>query len=507
MPSASLTWTGLRAAALQIINGSASDTTYDNKLRERLNEALDEFVLTHSDGLLTGQYRQRVPRQVTLAAEGAIFLTTDDAWVLEICNTDASPIDGGTDETGWAPALDGSWDGLMWLEFTLPETGVIWQVQTREWWRTGDGGLNPYHYYVSLMYPIPEFDAADIDEITEARIWAKYIYLPTQYLRPSGPPRLYMSGSPRIAVRDPIQFGEDDFDSFQGTATGQPERISLRTTVSFQAPSYTPTVSASQNAWLGPVQEGTFTFCFTLAFGKHDQYHYQGPNRLISWPLFETAPSPPSAAFAHADNPGLGIDITLPNIDFEENFYNATTERHLHSGWYIRVYVARTVVRSAGLGTINQVESDGAYYFLDEVAVSSAAPTYSWRGVVIPDRGQRLRYFSGTYDGWSLHPIPVEDVTIEWQAALLPQYQERDYDVIPVRPQFGPAFRELFLAHVARADGRDFEASDRHRVEFERLNGLMRAQNRGTGVTEMRPVIGRGRRVLPFWKPIVDIDY
>lgn len=486
---AGVTWKGLRRRGLQIINASVSDTTYDAELRERCLEALDQFTLDVPDGLLTGSYQMYLPGQVQSATEGFYFSTTTDPWVFELKRLNGDPLNtSGSTTTGWFPDITGYWDGLMWIEVTTAE-GVVWSCQTREWFRTGDGGLaGPYRYYVSLTARYPEASVADSDMV--GRIWARYAWFPAQVLRPIGDARRHIDGGGVVSRVDHTEMMRRYGESWKGTdSSSTPIRMSKATVRSFPAPSYVPTVTASQDPWEGPVQEGIFTFRYTLAWGRHDAHQFVGLNSALSWPLFESAPSPESASFSHSTSPGVGIVLSLPNIDFMENFYDAAEIRHLHSGLYILVYVSRSSVRAAGLGTVNQVETDDGYYLLDAVNVSTANPTYTWTGSVIPDRSRRVRYQSGTMEGWLVQPIPSQDLQLNWDVAYLPDFIERDYDVIPIRPQYAAAFQELFLSCLCAADGRDLAASQFHYQRYINAKGKMTAQNdNGSPYSSVRSV-------------------
>lgn len=496
---AGITWKGLRRRGLQVINASVSDSTYDDWLRERCLEALDLFILDVSDGLLTGTYQMYLPGQVQSATEGFYFATTTDPWVLEFRKLNGNPLNTtGSTTTGWFPDITGFWDGLMWIEVTTAE-GVVWSCQSREWFRTGDGGITAdYRYYVSLTARYPEASVADTDMV--GRIWPRYAWFPSQVLRPVGDPRLHQDGGGTVVRMDHMEMMRKYGESWKGTdASSTPVRMSKATVRPFPAPSYVPTVSASNDAWAGPVQEGDFTFRYTLAWGEHDAHQFTGLNSALTWPLFESAPSPESATFSNTTSPGVGVVITLPNIDFMENFYNASEIRHLHSGLYLLIYVSRSAVRAAGLGTVNQVETDDGYYLLDAVNVSSANPTYTWTGTVVPDRSRRMRYQSGTSEGWLIQPIPSEDIQLNWDVAYLPDFIERDYDVVPIRPQYAAAFQELFLSCLCAADGRDIAASQVHRQRYLNALGKMTAQNdNGSPYVSVSSAFG-GRSELAGW--------
>jgi len=485
----SASWIGLREAAAEIIGANnASDATYNKKLQRRANEALEEFALENSDGLLTRTFRQYLPKQVTSVEANFLFVNTESPWVLEIRQADGTELDEGT-TTGWLPNITGRWNGLMWLEVETSD-GTLFQVQSREWWREGGGIAGPARYYVSLWYPYPDFGADNLDTNIAGRIWCRYLSFPSQVAKSAGPPRVYRAGYSKVLdIVDYDQQYEERGEAYNGVQVGPPYRLMNASTVNFPAIQFTPVCSKSQTAWAGPVEQGTFKFRVTAVLGEMSQYHHVGPTSLLEWPLYETGPSPESAAFAHSSgtNAGYAIDITLPNIDFMEHFYDSSDKRHLRSGWRLRIYVCRTSVYAGAVsGTVPRVEADGAYYLLHELEVSSLSPSYTWTGAVEPSRGQRLRYHSGTYDLWLPWPIANDNYVIEWPIAEMPVFFEREQDEVPVRPEFVPAFRELFMAHVARADGRDLAAEAGHRAAFTRLIGKMRNQRRGTPHTQIR---------------------
>jgi len=176
-----------------------------------------------------------------------------------------------------------------------------------------------------------------------------------------------------------------------------------------------------------------------------------------------------------AANTGRSAIISVPNIEAALNFADPTTLRIGESGYFARIYVAQTAIRTAGAGDsdFNVVETSGIYYPLGDLDFDGTVATYTWDGEIIPDRLSQLKR-NARYFGWV--PSPHQDQRYELDLRVLrmpPEFQD-DQDTLPLHEAFHPAFLHLFLSYLCFMDGVDLKASAFHRSLFESLAEIPR---------------------------------
>ena len=459
---------GLRSTVLSMRAWNSSGTTFDNRCREAARLAAAEISSKIPNALFPDDahvvlYPDVVSSDTDVAAR---LRATTDRWVLEFRDENGLVLGHPSVATTWTPTITGVWNGVMHLEIQDPD-GTWHRRQSRDWWSDTDESGNTT-YRVSLM--------RRWRNLTDQEM-AFRIHQPAFWLRGDVQKLL----APAVIWDDtrqqswPLSTGSAvrmDMPDYQGESTSRPYALYRGPGFQMPTPYMTPTTSPGGNGtWVGPWQEGTYLFRYTLCWGYQDPEWEELPGGLPA-PVWESAPSPASAAHDHslAANQGQRIDIALPNIDAELNFAESGALRVGHTGLYGRVYVAQTAVRTGGAGSAsyNLVETPGIYYPLGDVDFDGGAATYTWTGAVIPDRLRQLRH-TARYFGWVPHPHQDARYELDLRVLRLPAEFVDDRDTLPLHEAFHPAFLQLFLSYLCVMDGADIKASQYHRGLFESL--------------------------------------
>ena len=261
--------------------------------------------------------------------------------------------------------------------------------------------------------------------------------------------------------------------------------------VQIHQPTEAPTTSYDQAIpWVGPVQEGDFTFRFTYVLGREDQEWQDAPLGVRD-PLWESAMSPESATAAYTDHAGFAIQIHPTNIAALLGFSATGQARDGKAGWRIRIYVSRKTVETGGLGSAayNPVEDAGRYYLLDEVEPDgTVAPAYSWDGSVIPDLDRRLNPVSG-YRAWHVFPLPDQRYELDFRAYRRPHPLEVDSDEPPLRPGAASALIQLALYNASLMDGVDVASAEVHFNHYKQQLRQVRAVAEQGAVTQPGSIV------------------
>ena len=432
-------------------------TTLTNKMKSVISDALKEFGADIPAGIAGRTQRVGIPADVTSTTVNASIITTADPWVLEIRKADGTVLGTGT-TTGWLPNVAGQWDGLMHIEVATSSANDarIYSFKTRYWKQVASvSGAEYDRYYVSLVKPWPNHAAGShpITTLGTFRIFSDVFYLPSETLKVTNA-TVFSSNTQRVLnqLSEP-QATSLNVAGYRGDNSGSPTAFWASDDFNMIAAQFTPTLSAQQGAsWVGPWQEGTYTFRYTYVWGKTDIASQASPHSVTVNPLIESSPSPVSASFNHASgsNGGRPIVITLPNIAGMLNFGDSGTLRYGMTGIRKRIYVSQTAVRTAGAGTLNEVETEGVYVFLAEV--DDITTSYTWNGSVIPDKEARLVSSTGAYKTFKLYPRPDAFYEIDFKIQSTPPAILADYDPVPIETAYQEAFIRLCLAKYREMD-------------------------------------------------------
>lgn len=483
----------------------STGAAFDTNVRRSAALALMEMSSLIEGSLAEDMFHTRTLRTYrgTDVGVSSTVAATSDRLVLEILSNTGAPLTPGE----WHPQVDGTWDAIMWLEIQVsisnPDGSTYTEYERRqslEWWSEEVSSIT--RYYVTIDRPWRNTS----DTLLAYRLYQPHFYMPSVYTGLKHPsagkiwnPGLYYMNEISYADADQLRLLASPYD-----VTGPVQMIWKDRYYTEQAFHTAPTVAVAYEGllpvpWAGPVQEGVFTFYATVVWGR-TSLEYQDANNLIRDPIFESAPSPVSASFSHVANAGLAVRITVPNPDEIRGFSVAGTLRYGHSGRRVRIYAARSSIRTAGLGTYNNVEADNIPYLIAEIDPYDQTPTstYTWDGSAFPEVTRRLPFHNTTQVGYRMYPMPDYEYILDARVKCAPAELAGPGDVVPVHELGMPMFLRLFESELCRFDGGDLATSTALRQEALAMAGRIRGQLAGLQVIMPASYsIGRNKRA-PF---------
>jgi hypothetical protein len=387
--------------------------------------------------------RVRLFKDYTDATMTRLIDATTDKWVLDLGLNTVSAV---------VPAVDGTWDGVMWLEVTDP-TGAVQLVQSREWWLHKSP---PYadHYLVSITTPWRN----NSDLGMAFRIFQPEVFFRDDVMKLVDG-AIYDSNRQLLQVL-PQNFTRNlVFSDFQGASNGRPLNFSRRSHFQLPAPNRAPTTALDTavpvTTWAGPEAWGTFKYKYTYVWGKKDE-NKKSPGGSYD-PMWESSPSPPSAAVTVPDATAAVEVTNLVDIDWQIDFNPTVASlRSLHSGLRKRIYRTRTAV-TAGGGNKADVEAPDIYYFLAEV--EGDVTSYVDRGEVIPEYYRRIPESHG-YFGYASTPHQDTQYEVDFRVDRRPLSLLNDSDAPQVHPQFEDMLLLLVMRYLAEMQNKAAEAAD-----------------------------------------------
>lgn len=454
---------GVVQAALELRSWNATGKTFLARANRAYNLALAELAELVPEALVT-DVEHAVVYPATDSQDDDVKArvnATSDSLVLRFSDEAGNAL-GASTTTTWQPNTDGVWDGIMHLEIE-DDDGVIHRRQSLEWWSSG----SPAEFYVSIDRPWTDSSAT----LMPFRIVQPEFYLRGDVQQIVGPARLYDSSRLLVGQISSSDAHRFDLVDYRGQSAGRPEAFFRGNKVHLPPVKTAPQVSfGADNSWVGPVQEGTFRFFVTVAWGYRDP-EWQDAALGVRDPIWESPPSPVSDTVVQgATTFHAAIILTMTDIDVVLGFYDTTALRHRRSGRRLRIYVARDAVYTGGngLAAYNQVDSDGIAYLLADVRLSPSASTatYTWDGSVLPDTSRRLRVSTG-YFGFRPYPMPDDRYEIDIPVLRQPDAMGHDAESPPVNSGFESMFLHLYLAWLCELDGADAASSDRYRTMFD----------------------------------------
>lgn len=384
----------------------------------------------------------------------------------------------------WTPPTNKSWDHVMHLEVTRPD-GVVERRQCLEFWLE-DRLQFTAGYYVTIDREWRN----TTDSLMHFRLYQPAIWLPKDVYGLQSPIEVWDSQRTRPVIASAHDVENRVEREFRGDVSGPIEFVYPgRDMFTPIGPKTAPTISpsGSANSWSNAGwQEGTYRVIQTFVVGKTDPRWQDSPGSNAQDPTFESAPSPPSAAFAHstAANSGRAMVIALSTPAQMLNFYDTNALRHGHSGYRTRLYLAQSAVRTAGRGpsTFNSVDADEVYYLLDEV--EDTVQSYTWDGTVYPDRLRRLAPSTG-YRPWNIYPNPDQQYELDLSCKIRPEQLVNDYDTIPLDPGHFKGFISGVIAQLAELDGVDLRSRQQYTREYDGwIRSVVRDLNNPVGRVE-----------------------
>lgn len=224
-------------------------------------------------------------------------------------------------------------------------------------------------------------------------------------------------------------------------AQGVPRWCFRRQHQAIQAPTFDPVATAQgTGVWNGPEPKGKFQYLFTYVWGQREiWYALPGPltqdqAQPITTPNATSArveaywESGPSNKTSEVEVTQLGIDVTLPNIDFMLGFDDpaAGTTRYRRAGIKKRIYRRRLTDAGDKVGAGVRVETPDNFFFLDEV--DGHVITYTDDGSITPDYNRPFREIHG-YQTLRFAPVPDQTYEVELRCVAKPRKLVDDKDV------------------------------------------------------------------------------
>ena len=494
----------LRKRLLELRAWDSSGTTFDNRVREALNTALDRMAGDVPQALIPDEEHVVLYKDIKSGDHNlAIAATSHDPNVLEITDKDGVALFSVlADATAslWADddlKIDGTWDGIMHLEVKDP-SGVWHRRQSLEWWKDTDDNKA----FVSIDRAWP----TSTDQDLTFRIHQPEFFVADDVMEVLEPIRVYDDTRQQVWAIDTGGAYRQDMVDFQANTTGRPYRFWRGRHYQVPAPTEAPTLEASTTAeeakggtktWVGPWQQGNFKFLYTYVRGRRDEEWQEAPSGIRD-PQWESAPSPVSTTFSHNRNPDSSIKIKFTNLDamMDYDTFNTSGAGVLsksYTGMRIRIYVARfSVKRGATSNAFDQVEKAQKYYLLTEV--EPTAQEYEWTGAVVPDYHRPLKHSTG-YFAHKVYPHQDARYEMDLRVLRLPRKYEHDQDTAPIQRDAVPALMELALYYLCLQDGVDQTGAKLHLDRYDELARRYRLRYANTGrIVEPVPIGGHVSR-------------
>jgi hypothetical protein len=452
----------LRARLFSFRSWDSTGTTLDKRVRDAMNTALarisgdvPEAVVPDDEHIVL--YQDVVGSD---AAIGARLEPTVDPRVFKFVTPTGAVLTTGA---SWLPDTTGIHDGIM--HFEIPDaSGQVHRRQSREFWSGDTGGTLTYYVSIDRPWDI----VAPPGTIYDFRMHQPEFFVSDDVTRVLEPARIFDETRQQIWAIDTGGAYRQDMVDFRGDDKGRPFRLWRGRHFQLPAPTTAPTITSDdKDPWLGPEWEGEFTFVYTYVWGRKDAEWQSAPGGVRD-PQWESAPSPVSAVFNHSTAPAEGIYISATNIDAMMDFGTTGTLRYSRSGLRIRIYVARTAVRTAtpyGAG-FDRVETNGKYYLLDEFEPTSSS--YLWRGAVIPDYQRPLKHSTGYYS-YGVFPHQDQRYELDVRVQRLPRSLYNDQDTVPIQQDAVQAYLELSLHYMCLMDGVDQTGANQHIMRYNEL--------------------------------------
>ena len=363
-------------------------------------------------------------------------------------------------------ATDGTWDGLFWIEVT-DAGGLIRRHRCREFFTGG----SPVKIRVSLDVPW----ANSSDTALAWRLYQPHVFLPSRVMKVLDA-EVWAEGLDRLDIMPRFSAQSLERRSYRDQTAGPPEDFWPDINYQVPAPNRPPIVAIDDvaGAWAGPHNRGKWKVVATRCWGKREFRAAHGPAGLLV-PMFESSPTPASAEISNIGVAGK-LSITLVDDDFEWNFGAQDANRYQRSGWYWRIYIARSDVDAtiASPQSVNNqhVEiSPDIYYHLADLAGHSKV--YLWYGIIGYDKTQRLQRI-GVYQGWRVYPYADKRYELDLKILRQPENLTDDQDAAEIQAWAEGAITVLAEHFVAKLD-QDPEAAARLLTQYlvEDRPGLM----------------------------------
>lgn len=298
----------LRQRLLNFRSWDSTGKTLDDRIREALNTSLDRLAGDVPEALVPDEQHIALRPDVKGTTVEATVLGTLDQRVLVFYGSDGKPL--GSSTSTWTPTLDGTWDGVMHIEFT-DSAGQLHRRQCLEFFKvaTSNNAQPPvytYAYYVTIDRPFTDpgglFTAGgilDTGKRMDFRIHQPEFFLRDDVMEVLEPARIFDASRQQIWAIDTGGAYRQDMVGYRGQSAGRPYRMWRGRHFQLPAPSdppdvaelvmetedhlIAPTPDTSKRCWgHGDVQyaysTGEWGICYTYVWGRRDKEWQQSPS-------------------------------------------------------------------------------------------------------------------------------------------------------------------------------------------------------------------------------------
>lgn len=472
-------------AAKDILNWNVKDSTYAALAIRFCNDAYKRTASECPPALIPDEIRERIPPTYTTgggSASVSYISTTTDEFVLEF--TDSA-------NSTFSPEVDGSWNGLYWLEITFPSpNGYMWRGQCREFWTEVVGGVTKR--YVSIMRPWAFGPQTNL----QYRLFVPYLWFRDDYEEIIIGQRFGSNGNPLVTKNINTAIYSGQWSNQNDREWGYPSELRRENQYQHPAPNIAPVVEVDDQGTWGPEPWGEFDYCITYIWGYRDRTRKSPQGSFI--PLFESSASPVSTSVT-ITGAGMTVVMTLPDVAWQLNYGDAATLRYGHSGWKKRIYRRR---KSTTGGTNDTIEHPAVFQFLADV--DDTVTSFTDDGSIVPDYTLRLDDIHGYYC-WSMWPLVSSEEPMEYQlrATRRPEPLLNDYDSPRIVPSCEDALTFFLVSYMSRHD-KDNATAELYETKAKQILAQYRSRIANpTGMVDRqgwdgpdRPSIGWPRAVL-----------
>lgn len=290
----------LRQRLLNFRSWDSTGETLDNRIREAMNTALDRLAGDVPEALIPDeQHVALLPDQKGSTYKATVLGVTDQR-VLQFYDTSGTALGLSTVST-WLPEVDGTWDGVMHIEFT-DTTGQLHRRQCLEFFTTTVtvDNVSTKRYYVTIDRPFADPSLSNsVSNRMDFRLHQPEFFLRDDVMEVLEPARVFDSSRQQVWAVDTAGAYRQDMVDFRGDSTGRPYRMWRGRHFQLPAPTEAPEVgelmvedsklttgSVDANTeillWAhgkpaNAYSTGEWGICYTYVMGRRDKEWQQSP--------------------------------------------------------------------------------------------------------------------------------------------------------------------------------------------------------------------------------------
>ena len=299
----------LRQRLLNFRSWDSSGETLDNRIREAMNTALDRLAGDVPEALIPDEQHVVLLPDQKGSTYKATVLGTLDQRVLQFYDTSGVAL-GLSTATTWLPAVDGTWDGIMHIEFTDSD-GQLHRRQCLEFFTRITSDQPPQkRYYVTIDRPFADPSGSNlVANRMDFRLHQPEFFLRDDVMEMLEPARVFDSTRQQVWGIDTAGAYRQDMVDFRGESTGRPYRMWRGRHFQLPAPTEAPEVAEligtdaqlTKSGSLSADEEilvwghgkpssaystGEWGICYTYVMGRRDKEWQQSP--MIKPDVLET---------------------------------------------------------------------------------------------------------------------------------------------------------------------------------------------------------------------------